>query len=328
VKQNAWLGDHFKDGRFFNPGVSLPGFSELLKWITRRKIGPWTTSFRSNTAAPPPAKVTGGDLRATFVNHSTVLIQTGGRNILTDPIWSERVGPVSFFGPRRHRPPGISLEELPLIDTVLISHNHYDHLDVPTLRKLLVHDMPAIFCPLGVARLLKKIGFQKVYELDWWQSAAFANMRIHCVPAQHFASRTPFDRNRTLWCGWMLEAADAGSIFFAGDTGFGDHFEAIRSRFEPIRLALLPIGAFRPEWFMGHIHMTPEQAVQAHIILRAGTTIAIHFGTFPLADDGQTEPTDRLASFLRDIDLPGRILVLGEGEGVSIPALGIVDGTA
>ena len=327
MNQNAWMGDHFKDGRFFNPGVSPPGFFQLLKWITRREAGPWTTSCRSLVAPPPPAHVHGSDLRITFVNHSTVLIQTGGCNILTDPMWSERASPVSFLGPKRHRQPGIAFADLPSIDSVLISHNHYDHFDAPTLRRLLDVHRPAIFCPLGVARLLRKIGFPKVYELDWWQSEALGNMRVHCVPAQHFASRTPFDRNRSLWCGWMLEAAE-GNIFFAGDTGFGDHFEAIRDKFEPIRLALLPIGAFRPEWFMGPIHMTPEQAVEAHVILRAGTTIAIHFGTFPLADDGQSEPTARLTSFLRDIDPPGRILVLDEGEGLGISSVGMIDGTA
>lgn len=316
--ESAWTSDHFKDGRFCNPGVSLPGFSQLLKWIARRKIGPWTTSLRLVGLPPPPGRILDGDLRATFVNHSTVLIQTQGRNLLTDPIWSERASPVSFLGPKRHRQPGIAFQDLPPIDTVLISHNHYDHFDVPTLRRLLAVHKPAIFCPLGLERSLRHIGFREIYELDWWGNQALPDMRIHCVPAQHFSSRTPFDRNRTLWCGWILEAA-GGNIFCAGDTGFGNHFEAIRDRFSPIRLALLPIGAFKPEWFMGPIHMTPEQAVEAHRILDAGTTIAIHFGTFPLADDGEMEPTDRLSRFLNDIRRPNPVCVLKEGEGRNIP---------
>jgi L-ascorbate metabolism protein UlaG (beta-lactamase superfamily) len=167
--------------------------------------------------------------------------------------------------------------------------------------------------------MLGKIGFRDVYELDWWQNRTLANLRVHCVPAQHFSARTPFDRNRTLWCGWMLEA-EGGNVLFAGDTGFGTHLQAIRNRFDAIRLALLPIGAFKPEWFMGPIHMTPEQAVEAHRILEAAASIAIHFGTFALADDGQTEPTDRLNSILNRIHQPDLIWVLQEGEGRNVPA--------
>ncbi|HTW66905.1 MAG TPA: MBL fold metallo-hydrolase [Bryobacteraceae bacterium] len=318
MSQLRWESDHFRDGRFFNPGVPPHRFSQLLKWIIRRKVGPWRTSFSLVAPPPPSARVNGGEVRATFVNHSTFLIQTEGQNILTDPIWSERASPVSFLGPKRHRPPGIAFDDLPAIDTVLISHNHYDHLDVPTLKKIQARDAPAIFCPLGVARLLGEIGFQQIYELDWWQSQMRPGLRVHCVPAQHFSSRTPFDRNRTLWCGWMLEAA-GGNLFFAGDTGFGHHFAAIRNKFEPIRLALLPIGAFKPEWFMGPVHMTPEQAVEACRILQAGTSIAMHFGTFALADDGETEPVDRLSKCLSTMHEPDLVWVLKEGEGRRIP---------
>jgi L-ascorbate metabolism protein UlaG (beta-lactamase superfamily) len=247
-----------------------------------------------------------------------VLIQTSGCNILTDPIWSERASPVSFLGPKRHRAPGVAFDDLPRIDAVLISHNHYDHLDVPTLQRLLDRHAPAIFCPLGVTRLLRKIGFQTIVELDWWQAQGWRNMHVHCVPARHFSARTPFDRNRTLWCGWVLETA-GGNIFFAGDTGFGDHFEAIRENFAPMRLSLLPIGAYKPEWFMAPVHMSPEQAVEAQQILRSGTAIAIHFGTFALADDGQTEPVDRLKGALERANQPDLIWVLKEGEGRNIP---------
>ena len=326
MNQHSWIGDHFKNGRFFNPGVSLPGFPQLLRWITHRKRGPWTTSFRA-VAAPPPRSVPGSELRITFVNHSTVLIQTQSLNVLTDPIWSLRASPFSFLGPKRHRQPGIAFDDLPPIHAVLISHNHYDHFDVPTLRRLLAVHRSPIFCPLGLARSLKQIGFREIYELDWWQNQTLPNMRVHCVPAQHFSSRTPFDRNRTLWCGWMLEAT-GGNIFFAGDSGFGNHFEAIRDRFSPIRLALLPIGAFRPEWFMGPIHMTPEQAVEAHQIVGARTTVAIHFGTFPLADDGEMEPTERLDEFLKSIHRADLICILKEGESRNIPDIDVrVEGT-
>ena len=252
------------------------------------------------------------------VNHSTVLIQTLGRNILTDPIWSQRASPVSFAGPKRFRQPGIAFDQLPRLDTILISHNHYDHLDIPTLKRIWARDRPSIYCPLGVAGLLRAIGFQEVVELDWWQDHGRPEMRIHCVPAQHFSSRTPFDRNRALWCGWVLEAA-AGNVYIAGDTGFGSHFEAIRGRLAPIRLALLPIGAFKPEWFMGPVHMGPDEAVEAHKILEAKASVAIHYGTFALADDGQEEAVERLRSILSSIGQPDLIWVLEEGAGRNIP---------
>jgi L-ascorbate metabolism protein UlaG (beta-lactamase superfamily) len=294
-------------------------FSQLLKWIANRKPGFWPKFIPSEAAPKPPASVGGEELRATFVNHSTVLLQTQGRNILTDPIWSQRAGPTSFLGPKRRRDPGVLFEDLPKIDAVLISHNHYDHFDVGTLRKLLARDRPEVFCPLGVARLLKNVGFRQIHELDWWQEQTWSGMKIHCVPAQHFSSRTPFDRDRTLWCGWVLEDG-AGQIYFAGDTGFGAHFSAIGARFPFIRLALLPIGAFRPEWFMGPVHMTPEEAVKAHSVVRSATSIAIHFGTFALADDGEKEPADRLKEALKHTE-ESRFWVLKEGEGRSIPAL-------
>jgi L-ascorbate metabolism protein UlaG (beta-lactamase superfamily) len=268
--------------------------------------------------------VAGEGLRVTFVNHATVLLQTEGCNLITDPMWSQRASPVEWVGPKRHRDPGIRFEDLPHIDCILISHNHYDHLDVTTLRRLRQRDHPAIFCPLGVRRLLKKIGFEKVYELDWWQDHAWRQFRIHCVPAQHFAARTPFDRNRTLWCGWVVECNPSkctpGDIYFAGDTGFGEHFAAISERFTNLRLALLPIGAYQPEWFMGSIHMNPEEAVKAHNILGAGSSMGIHFGTFSLADDAEAEATDRLYEVLDLVREPNSFWILNHGEGRNVPA--------
>lgn len=310
--------EHFRDGRFFNPGVAEHGFGTALKWMTNRKIGPWKPWIDSTPGPPPPARVDGDDLRVTFINHSTVLLQTQGLNILTDPVWSFRVSPVRFTGPQRHRDPGIRFEDLPPLDCLLISHNHYDHFDAPTLQRIAAAHRPAVFAPLGLVRPLRRIGFREVYELDWGQSLPWRQMQIYCVPAQHFSARTPFDRNRTLWCGWLLENP-GGNLYFAGDSGFFDVFTALHDRFSPIRLALLPIGAYEPEWFMGPVHMTPEQAVEARAILDAATAIAIHFGTFALADDGETAPTDRLASALQGRDDAGKFWVLREGEGRLIP---------
>lgn len=310
--------EHFRDGRFFNPGVAAHGFGTALQWMTHRKPGPWRPWIDSTPGPKPPTRVEGPALRVTWVNHATVLLQTGALNILTDPVWSRRVSPVRFTGPQRHRAPGIRFDDLPPIDCLLISHNHYDHFDRPTLKRLAAGHRPVVFCPLGLAAPLRRLGFSDVCELDWWQSRPWGDTQIHCVPAQHFSARTPWDRNRTLWCGWLLDTPQ-GNLYFAGDTGFCGVFADLRDRFPAIRLALLPIGAYEPEWFMGPIHMTPEQAVEAHEILRASTAIAIHFGTFALADDGETAPVERLHRALSVRNDQDRFWVLTEGEDRLVP---------
>jgi L-ascorbate metabolism protein UlaG (beta-lactamase superfamily) len=264
--------------------------------------------------------VDGSDLRVTFVNHATVLIQTAGLNILTDPIWSERCSPVSWAGPERVRPPGIRFENLPPIDVVLISHDHYDHMDLPTLRQLDEKFHPRFFTGLGNAAILKDGSIPGANELDWWQSTELTpGVRLTAVPAQHFSNRGLTDRNNTLWEGFVLEGP-AGAVYFAGDTGYGPHFSEIHQRFGPIRLAMLPIGAYDPQWFMGGIHENPSQAVQAQRDLGASTALAIHFGTFALADDGQDEPIQALRAALRRAGpLQPRFWVLGFGEGRDVP---------
>jgi L-ascorbate metabolism protein UlaG (beta-lactamase superfamily) len=314
------LDEHFRSGRFLNPGAVEHGFRELYRWIRTRRPGVWPAWIPSEPGPPPPVRVEGTALRVTFVNHSTVLLQTAGLNLLTDPIWSRRASPVSFAGPVRHREPGLRFEDLPSIHAILLSHNHYDHFDTPTLRRLWHRDHPAVFCPVGVAPALRRIGFREIYENDWGQSQSWGTFTVHCVQAQHFASRTPFDRNRTLWCGWILEGA-SGNVYFAGDTGFGTFFQDIRERFAPLRLALLPIGAFAPEWFMGPVHMTPEEAVEARRILEAATAVAIHYGTFALADDGYADPPNRLRQALDGGADAAQFWVLPEGEGRLIPEL-------
>ena len=325
MTQHPWRSAHYKNGRFFNPDTPSQRFSQFLKWVTHRKAGSWRKFIPSTPGPKPPERISGSDLRVTFVNHATFLLQTEGLNFLTDPVWSERVSPVSFAGPRRHRAPGILFNDLPPVDAILLTHNHYDHLDIPTLKMLIDRDHPQIFCPLGLTRLLTKIGFKDIHELDWWQQMEWNRVRIHCVPAQHFSARGPFDRDRTLWCGWIVKTS-AGEIYFAGDTGFGSLFEEIAREFRNIHVALLPIGAYEPEWFMGTIHMTPEQAVHAHAILGASVSIATHFGTFSLADDGETDPVDRLRKALIGSRRSGSFFVPEEGEGYGIPALGLSNG--
>ena len=261
----------------------------------------------------PPIGVEGGELRVTLINHSTVLLQQRDVHILTDPIWSERASPFQSIGPRRHRQPGVRLEDLPRVDIVLLSHNHYDHLDLATLRWLAERAQSQLIVPAGVARLLQSQRIGPVREMDWGESLRAGQTTIHCVPALHFSARGLFDRNRTLWCGYAIEGADS-IIYFAGDTGFGDHFARIRERFGAPRLALLPIGAYQPRWFMSPVHMGPDEAVEAHKILEAKTSLAIHHGTFQLADEGIDTPKAQLRACA-----PGdSFLVLDNGQFVTL----------
>jgi L-ascorbate metabolism protein UlaG (beta-lactamase superfamily) len=287
--------DHFDGKRFHNlQPTRHAGFTDMVKWLTNREQGKWDR-WREVTPSVPPQRVAGGELRVTWVNHSTFLVQTGNVNLLTDPIWSQRCSPVQWAGPKRHHAPGIRFEDLPPIDAVLISHNHYDHMDAPTLARL---ERKQTFVGLGNAAFLKG-----ATDLDWWESASIGEgIRVHCVPAQHFSSRGLTDRDANLWCGFVVETPH-GAIYFAGDTGYGPHFQMIRERFGAMRLALLPIGAFRPEWFMCSVHISPRDAVRAAQELQAATSIPMHYFTFHLGDDGQDEPAEVLRRELTGTDV-------------------------
>jgi L-ascorbate metabolism protein UlaG (beta-lactamase superfamily) len=319
----GWRGpvsDHFDGKRFHDlRPVSHGGFMDFIRWQRTRHPAPW--EYRAGTpGAPPPARVAPGAMRVTFVNHATMLIQQDGINLLFDPIWSERASPFAWIGPRRFRPPGLRFEDLPPIDAVLVSHCHYDHLDMPTLKRLEAAHHPRFFVGLGNKALLEAAGLSAVTELDWWQTAALApQIELVAVPAQHFSNRGLFDRDRTLWLGWAVRGP-AGVAYFAGDTGAGPHFQQIRDRLGPPRLAVLPIGAYLPAWFMSHVHQSPAEAVAAADILGAGTSVGMHFGTFPLADDGQDEaPAALSAALAAHRDPAPRFWVLGFGEGRPVP---------
>jgi L-ascorbate metabolism protein UlaG (beta-lactamase superfamily) len=285
---------HFTGKRFFNPdGSAVPSWLDVLRWKLTSRPEPSPRFIADVEPSKPPKAVERGELRVTLINHSTVLLQQNGVHILTDPIWSERASPVTFAGPRRRRSPGVMWEDLPRIDLVLLSHNHYDHLDLATLLRLRETGEPQFVVPLGLARLLRSQRIGPVHELDWGEALSLGQVRIHAVPAIHFSGRGVFDRNRTLWCGYVIEAGGR-LVYFAGDTAFGEHFAEIRERFGPPRLALLPIGAYEPRWFMSPVHMGPEEAVRAHKILAAATSIAIHYGTFQLGDEAVDTPKERL----------------------------------
>ncbi len=309
------VSDHFDGKQFINPeNVKAKGFREVLQWMINRKRGVWHEKKTVLFGEKPVIHVEHG-FQITFVNHSTFLIQVDGLNILTDPIWSKRTSPVEWAGPKRMRHPGIKLEDLPKIDLVLLSHNHWDHLDIATMKKIHAIHHPKIITPLGVKAFLEKEGVKGAGDIDWWQEEVINHsVKIQSVPAQHFSGRGMFDRDATLWCGYVIKRA-GGNIYFVGDTGYNSKtFKEIGERCAPIEIALVPIGAFKPEWFMSPIHCSPQEAVTIHQEIRASRSIATHFGTFPLADDGEEEPVNELRkSMLKSGIHAESFLVLEEG---------------
>lgn len=310
------------DGKYFHNENKAPnGVLVILKWLIFRKPGVWSEPVENTIYPKPKERVMGNDFSITFVNHATVLIQVAGLNILSDPIWSKRCSPVGFYGPKRIREPGVAFDDLPPIDIIIISHNHYDHLDLPTLKKLVKRDKPHIVVGLGIKNYLDKNNITNISELQWWQNINLKNeLNLWSVPAQHFSGRGLGDRNKTLWMGFVIESPHA-KIYFAGDTGFGPHFSQIHERFGDIDVALLPIGAFLPVPIMHHMHMQPREAIEAAQILHARHSFGIHFGTFPLADDGQHEPLEELKKAQALMSAPHSFEVLDFGERRDFPKL-------
>ena len=221
-------------------------------------------------------------------------MQLPGLTILTDPVFSDRCSPVQWAGPRRARPPGLALTQLPQVDVVLVSHNHYDHMDLPSLRQLAGRGTPAVIGTRGNDRILRDARFGQVTTLDGWESTMSGTVRITATPARHFSRRGLRDGNRSLWAGFNL-ASDDGQVLFAGDSGAGSHWADIGERLGPPDLALLPIGAYEPRWLMAPVHMNPAEAVQAHHDLRSRRSVGMHFGTFQLTDEPIDEPERALA---------------------------------
>ncbi|MER0238162.1 MBL fold metallo-hydrolase [Fulvimarina sp. MAC8] len=295
--------DHFDGSLFFNPkGEEPKGFTDLLRWQLGGGKAEWPSRWPQPplTAPDTPERVTGETLRVTMIGHATCLIQVSGLNILTDPVYSYRASPFSFAGPERVNPPGIAFDDLPPIHVVLVSHNHYDHMDVDTLARLAQRDIPVVCTPLGNDTIIReRVPGMRIVVQDWGDVAEIGPLRIHSEPSHHWSARGVTDRRMALWSSFMIEGP-AGLIYVAGDTGFHDgrNYRDARARHGSVRLAVLPIGAYEPRWFMRPQHQNPDEAVAGFKLLDAAYGVGYHWGTFQLTDEAITDPRDRLHAAL------------------------------
>lgn len=300
------------------------GLRDMLRWRLQRWRNPVppdppASAFERGDPDPAHPAAPPGELRATWVGHATFLLQFGGLNVLTDPVWSERASPLRWAGPTRLVPAALPFERLPPIDVVLLSHDHYDHLDDATVGALHERwgDRITWVTPLRYARWLGRRGIRRVAELDWWQSASFRDgFRITAAPARHWTRRGPWDAMRRHWASFALAAPDGTRVYFAGDSGYAPFFCEVGERCGPFTAVLMPIGAYEPRWFMHAAHMNPEEAVQAWVDLgETGVFIPMHWGTFRLTDEGALEPPRRLRAAWSRRALPAaQLRVLRHGE--------------
>ncbi len=307
-----------KNKRFVNQNPHAraeKGLLDALKWMLNRKQPSWPSFHLGRKTPILNDRLEPNQTSITFINHATALIQVPGVNILTDPVFSKRVSPLSWVGPKRVREPGLKISELPRIDYILLSHNHYDHLDIHALKEINHKWQPQLLCPLGNLEFFKKRKFENVVEMDWWQKVQVSpNLEFHLTPAQHWSSRSPFDRNRSLWGGFIVKSHEL-KIFFSGDTGYYQHFNEIFEKFGAIDVSLLPIGSYEPRWFMKDQHVNPREAVLAHQDLRSKLSIGIHFSCFQLADEAFDQPAKDLKIALDEFKVsPTSFLVPDHGE--------------
>jgi L-ascorbate metabolism protein UlaG (beta-lactamase superfamily) len=319
--------DHFNGSRFFNPDGTPPGtLRDVMrwKWSGQDKSIPWPSNYPSPFAGTKPAeRIEGHGLRVTMIGHASLLIQTSGLNILTDPVWSERVSPFSFIGPKRHNPPGIALDDLPPIDLILVTHNHYDHLDISTLKRLQHRHRAPIITPLGNDTIIRRhVAGADITVTDWGDATAFRDsVTIHTEPCHHWSARGTRDRRMALWAAFVIETA-AGKIYHIGDTGFHDgiNYRAAAEKHGAFRLGILPIGAYEPRWFMKGQHQNPEEAVAGMQLAGIRHAVGHHWGTFKLTDEAVEAPLDALDRALADASMdPGRLRPLRPGQALDVP---------
>ncbi|MCX8128859.1 MAG: MBL fold metallo-hydrolase [Clostridia bacterium] len=310
--------DHFDGRRFFYKG-STHSFTDMVKWIWQMETVEWPAWVDDPPQAKPVEHVKAGELKITYINHATLLIQIDGINILTDPIWSEGAGPISFLSTKRVRAPGIKLDDLPRIDVILISHDHYDHLDQKTLSGLSKTHKPKILAGLGVKSLLNEKKFPDITELDWWQYSVYKNLKVTFVPARHNSGRAFTGSNKTLWGGFVIESPE-GKVYFAGDTAYDDFIPEIGKKFGQFRLTVLPIGSYEKRWYMKTQHMNPEESVKTHILLKSKQSVGFHYATFKEHPEQAINAHEKdLSIALKKYEVPETafwVLQFGEGRYV------------
>jgi len=314
-QKESIISPNYIDGSFHNLDFNKNrkrGFFRFLSMRLKTDWSDWPDWVNTDEIVNLNSRESSEKIKVSWINHSTFLIQTHGLNIITDPIFSERASPISFAGPKRVHKPSISLANLPKIDIVIISHDHYDHLDLDSINNIIERDNPKVYLGLGVKKRLENQS--NVVELDWWQFTKFNEITtIHFVPVQHFSGRTLTDRNSTLWGGFVLEI-NGRKIYFGGDTGYGSHFKQVFNKFGKMDLSFLPIGAYAPRYFMKYMHMNPEDAVKAHNDLNSKKSIGMHFETFQLTAEPRDEPRKTLSDVLKKYQI-------NEGNFIS-PILG------
>ncbi len=334
---------HHRQGGFQNNYTTADDKSQwdFLRWqLERARAGLPKPPERPTTVVAPDMKFVGANIGSrqepaiTWIGHATMLVQMGGLNILTDPIFSDRASPVQFAGPKRYQPPGIALKDLPHIDAVLLSHNHYDHLDTGSVKALNAQagGAPIFIVPLGVKKWFAGEGITNVQQLDWWDKTtvktAAGQVEVHFTPVQHWSARGSGDRRATLWGGYALFASDFHT-YFSGDTGYSQDFidtqkhfaarqtEALGGGFD---MALIAVGAYEPRWFMKEQHVNPEEAVQIHLDLKAKRSIGVHWGTFDLTDESLDQPPKDLAAARAAKKLPQEAFdVMAIGQTLKLP---------
>ncbi|MCO6188118.1 MBL fold metallo-hydrolase [Rhizobium sp. L1K21] len=321
------VSDHFDGMRFFVPGGEAPGnLASLLKWQFREKRHKWPKSYPSpfHGTVPEP-RVEGSRMVVTMIGHASLLIQTAGVNILTDPVWSNRVSPVQFAGPKRVNPPGVKLEDLPQIDILVVTHNHYDHMDSASLRTIIKAHDPLVVTPLGNDTIMRKFAPKARFAvMDWGDALETHGLRIHAEMSYHWSARGTGDRRMALWAAFVFDTP-AGKIYHIGDTGFhdGSHYRAIAEKHGKIRLAILPIGAYEPRWFMKGQHQNPQEAVGGFKLCGAEYAVGHHWGTFQLTNEAIHHPVDHLCEALMEAAIePARFRALRPGETAEIPSVG------
>lgn len=295
MSANYPKSDHYDGKTFYNPSGKAPKkFLDLLKWW-REEAAEWPESVPLKPQQALVKNLANDEMHISFINHASFLIRTAEWSLITDPHFTERASPLSFAGPKRVHPPGVSLDAIDRLDYVFISHNHYDHLDLESLHLLQKRFPKLIFLvPLGNEKLLQSQGFKNILVADWWQKFDLLGLEFYLTPAEHWSARGLFDRNKSLWGGLLIKSNE-NSVLFAGDTGYGPHFKTLKDRFGKPDIALLPIGAYEPRWFMKNQHMNPEDAVLAHLDLKADLSVGMHFGCFQLTNESIDQPAIDLA---------------------------------